>query len=177
MSISKKKRFEVFKRDGFVCQYCGSSPPAVILECDHIDPKSNGGSDDIDNLICACFDCNRGKSSGLLSDIPESVSLRIERAQEKEEQLKQLQKLKRQVEKQKNKAVDSLERIFQTQYPNKEFTQAFRVSVKSKFLANLDTFDVSEAMEIAVNRGSESNEALKYFCGICWNKIKKRSAF
>ncbi len=29
--ISKRLRFEVFKRDGFVCQYCGNHPPAVVL--------------------------------------------------------------------------------------------------------------------------------------------------
>ncbi len=34
-SISKKIRFEIFKRDAFSCQYCGKSAPDVIL---HIDP-------------------------------------------------------------------------------------------------------------------------------------------
>ena len=28
-SLSKKARFEIFKRDGFVCQYCGAHPPKV----------------------------------------------------------------------------------------------------------------------------------------------------
>ena len=69
MALSKKTRFEVFKRDGFTCQYCGKTPPTVILEVDHIDPKSNGGSDNTINLITACFDCNRGKSDCKLGDI------------------------------------------------------------------------------------------------------------
>ena len=34
--MSKKMRFDVFKRDGFQCQYCGSTPPSVVLEVDHI---------------------------------------------------------------------------------------------------------------------------------------------
>lgn len=63
MALSKKIRFEVFKRDGFKCSYYGKSPPAVVLEVDHIDPKSKGGSDDINNLLSACFDCNRGKKN------------------------------------------------------------------------------------------------------------------
>ena len=42
MGLSKKMRFEVFKRDAFKCQYCGGTPPAVILEIDHVDPKSGG---------------------------------------------------------------------------------------------------------------------------------------
>lgn len=69
MALSKSKRFEIFKRDGFTCQYCGQRPPDVVLEVDHIDPRSKGGSDDELNLITACFDCNRGKSAKKLTDI------------------------------------------------------------------------------------------------------------
>lgn len=67
-AISKKNRFEVFKRDSFQCQYCGQSAPDVILEIDHIAPVSKGGSDDITNLITSCFDCNRGKSDRTIDD-------------------------------------------------------------------------------------------------------------
>jgi hypothetical protein len=69
MALSKKTRFEVFKRDGFACQYCGRNSETVVLEVDHIDPKANGGSDDSINLITACFDCNRGKSDRKLGDV------------------------------------------------------------------------------------------------------------
>ena len=60
-NISSKLRFEVFRRDKFVCQYCGACGPNVELEIDHIIPVSRGGTDDKDNLKTACFDCNRGK--------------------------------------------------------------------------------------------------------------------
>ena len=60
--LSKRTRFEIFKRDGFVCQYCGNKPPNVVLEIDHINPVSKGGTDEIINLITSCYDCNRGKS-------------------------------------------------------------------------------------------------------------------
>lgn len=59
--ITKKLRFEVFKRDAFTCQYCGRMAPDVILDVDHINPVSNGGDNDIVNLITSCKDCNRGK--------------------------------------------------------------------------------------------------------------------
>jgi 5-methylcytosine-specific restriction endonuclease McrA len=49
--IPKRIRFEVFKRDGFKCQYCGASAPDVLLQVDHIKPAAAGGEDDIINLI------------------------------------------------------------------------------------------------------------------------------
>lgn len=67
--MTTKQRFEVFKRDNFTCGYCGQKPPAVVLEVDHINPRSKGGSDGIGNLITACKDCNRGKSAILLEDV------------------------------------------------------------------------------------------------------------
>jgi len=30
--INKKLRFDVFKRDGFQCVYCGRTPPSVVVE-------------------------------------------------------------------------------------------------------------------------------------------------
>lgn len=66
--ISKKIRFEVFKRDSFKCQYCGNSAPDVILHVDHIEPISKGGDNSILNLITSCDSCNLGKSNNRLSD-------------------------------------------------------------------------------------------------------------
>lgn len=66
--MSKKVRFEVFKRDSFKCQYCGRSSPEVLLQVDHIHPVSKGGAADILNLITSCADCNAGKSDRELSD-------------------------------------------------------------------------------------------------------------
>lgn len=67
-SIPKSVRFEVFKRDSFKCQYCGASAPDVILEVDHIVPVSEGGENDMMNLITSCRDCNRGKGKKKLTD-------------------------------------------------------------------------------------------------------------
>ena len=59
--IWAKKRFEVFKRDGFRCQYCWKCSKDVTLEIDHIIPQANWGNDDFNNLITACRECNMGK--------------------------------------------------------------------------------------------------------------------
>lgn len=67
-AIPKQIRFEVFKRDSFACQYCGSSAPQVLLVIDHIKPVASGGTNDISNLITACEPCNNGKGARELSD-------------------------------------------------------------------------------------------------------------
>jgi len=59
----------IFKRDNFKCQYCGrSQQEGAVLEIDHIIPKSKGGTDDIDNLITSCRECNRGKGNHSLDE-------------------------------------------------------------------------------------------------------------
>lgn len=67
-SLSKKTRFEVFKRDSFTCQYCGVSAPDAVLCVDHINPVAGGGEDDILNLITSCEPCNQGKGARTLDD-------------------------------------------------------------------------------------------------------------
>jgi len=67
-SISKKLRFEVFKRDSFTCQYCGAKAPDVLLHVDHITPVSKGGKNTLMNLVTACERCNLGKSNEPLDE-------------------------------------------------------------------------------------------------------------
>jgi len=59
-------RFDIFRRDNFTCQYCGRKSPDVILELDHIFPRSLGGKDSFDNYKTSCFECNRGKSNKVI---------------------------------------------------------------------------------------------------------------
>jgi len=66
--ISKKLRFDVFKRDSFTCQYCGAVGGQVLLHCDHVVPAAAGGETTLLNLITACVDCNLGKGARQLSD-------------------------------------------------------------------------------------------------------------
>lgn len=93
-SISKKTRFEVFKRDSFKCQYCGKCAPEAILHVDHINPVSKGGDNDILNLLTACEDCNGGKSDRLLSDdsVMAKQRAQLEELNERREQLEMMLK-------------------------------------------------------------------------------------
>ena len=89
MSLSKKLRFEVFKRDSFTCQYCGRSAPDVILQVDHIEPRSKGGKNNILNLITSCAECNAGKSDRRLSDraVVGKQKAQLDQLQERREQI------------------------------------------------------------------------------------------
>jgi 5-methylcytosine-specific restriction endonuclease McrA len=65
-------RFAVLERDGFKCRYCGrGAKQEVVLHVDHVQPRSAGGTDDIDNLVTACQECNIGKGSALIENKPE----------------------------------------------------------------------------------------------------------
>src|SRR5699024_10116299 len=53
-------RYNVMKRDGNHCQYCGSSRNLTI---DHVLPRSRGGTDSWENLTTACDQCNVTKGN------------------------------------------------------------------------------------------------------------------
>ena len=109
--LSKKLRFEVFKRDSFKCQYCGRTAPDTILEVDHIKPVKDGGTNDISNLITSCKDCNIGKGARLLSDdaVIQKQRQQLEELNERREQLEMMMKWREglmDLEKQQMKIVD-----------------------------------------------------------------------
>lgn len=90
--LSRKIRFEVFKRDSFTCQYCGSKAPDVVLQVDHITPVAAGGSNDFLNLVTSCQPCNSGKSDRVLT-ASHSVTRRRSELEFLEERRQQLQML------------------------------------------------------------------------------------
>jgi len=53
----------LFKRDGYLCMYCGSRFASHMLSRDHIKPFSRGGEDTWANVITACRRCNNAKAS------------------------------------------------------------------------------------------------------------------
>lgn len=59
-------RSEIFARDNYTCQYCGEH--GKKLECDHVVPVAKGGAHTEDNLVAACFACNRSKRDKLVCE-------------------------------------------------------------------------------------------------------------
>ena len=57
----KLSRKEVFWRDNYTCQYCGSQSKDLTL--DHVIPRVRGGDHSWDNVVAACVPCNHIKAS------------------------------------------------------------------------------------------------------------------
>ena len=56
-------RFNVFLRDRFTCQYCGTGHAAADLTFDHVVPRSRGGRTTWQNVVAACSACNLRKAN------------------------------------------------------------------------------------------------------------------
>lgn len=57
----KLNRRNLFARDRNRCQYCGRHFPTSELSIDHVVPRSQGGEDSWENLVCSCVRCNAKK--------------------------------------------------------------------------------------------------------------------
>jgi hypothetical protein len=169
-AISKKLRFDVFKRDGFVCAYCGATPPSVVLQVDHIHPIANGGGNEIDNLVTSCQPCNIGKGAKNLSSIPESLSEKAKFVAEQEEQIKGYQKIIRERQERLDAESHQIAEVLRCDWsPSK----ADFISIKN-FVTKLGYFEVEESALIASSKFSYNlSRSFKYFCGICINKLKE----
>ena len=65
-------RFNLFLRDGFRCQYCGSGDD---LTFDHVTPRAHGGRTTWENVATACAPCNLRKGGRT----PRQAGLRLHR--------------------------------------------------------------------------------------------------
>jgi len=79
VAVSKRTRYEVLRRDGHSCRYCGSTAADSPLTVDHVVPTALGGDDAPENLVAACRDCNAGKAasvpdSQLVDDVNEDAT-------------------------------------------------------------------------------------------------------
>jgi 5-methylcytosine-specific restriction endonuclease McrA len=78
-------RFNLFLRDGFQCQYCGSKGD---LTFDHVVPRKSGGVTSWENVVAACSKCNLKKGSKALRH--SGLSLRRQPRQPGAEELRNL---------------------------------------------------------------------------------------
>ena len=67
----KLTRREIFRRDGYTCQYCGVYSRSLTM--DHVVPRHRGGEHSWENLVSACPTCNRRKGGRT----PEEAHMRL----------------------------------------------------------------------------------------------------
>lgn len=180
--VSKRTRFEVFKRDKFTCQYCWRKPPEVILEPDHVIPSCDGGSDHMDNLVTACFDCNRGKAGVSLDSLPQTISDKIAQKLELTLQVKALDRLLKRERKQEDCDIHEVGVFWYNLFMQKKNGFVFgpsRIPSIRRFLQSLHVTDLTRFAEKAIQkrppRNDDDEQAFRYFCGICWNRIKGKN--
>lgn len=198
-TISKKIRFEVFKRDKFTCQYCGRQAPDVILEVDHIKPIADNGTNDIMNLITACFDCNRGKGKRTLTQQDELKKQQkmLQELSERKEQLEMLVEWKQGLSNLEDEMLDKIEELlkitgyvfseqgkknFRTlikRYGFEEVYECTNISLQQYYIPDnkesIDkTFDYVSRI-CAVRKRANNNPNLydiNYFCKIARNRYR-----
>ena len=178
--ISTRTRFEIFKRDSFACQYCGRTPPAVTLHVDHIVPVAMDGGDEETNLITSCRDCNAGKAAVPLGDKAIAPKTDLAERQERLKQLKAYNAFLMNERREQDEAITRLGIYWHDAFMDEKGHWVFgrsRLPSIRKFLEHLPEVEIMEAMDIAhakfeSRHNKENYNVFKYFCGVCWRKIK-----
>lgn len=191
--VSKRTRFEVFKRDGFRCAYCGRAPPDVLLHVDHVEAVANGGSNDQTNLVTACSDCNLGKAAVPLTVVAESLERQAEEAQERAEQIRAYAEAMREARSAQDDTVGIIEEAwYGALSPHPDLIYRFpeqRIPSIKRFLSRLPVPDILDAIDVTANACARKPDlapqvtkdasltdgnAFRYFCGVCWKKVRDR---
>lgn len=168
--ISKRRRFKLFARDDFTCQYCGRRSPEVVLELDHVVAVCAGGSSEDENLVTSCFDCNRGKAGGTLQSSAPNTAERAALLKERMEQVSAYERLLKKQRRREEAAINGVVEIYERSFEGWTLLDRARLSIRN-FVRKLPSQEVSYAMEVACAR-VDKDRAFKYFCGVCWRMIK-----
>lgn len=177
-ALSKRVRFEVFKRDRFQCQYCGQMPPAVVLHVDHIVPVAEGGGNEEPNLLTACEACNLGKGAVPLERIPDSAAAQAKRLTERREQLAAFNAILMEEREEERELLDHLSGYWLEMEgrPGRVFVAGndWWVGLKT-FTKHLPQVEIMDFMERAhPHEEWEEERRWRYFCKCCWNTIRER---
>lgn len=180
--LSKKLRFEVFKRDSFTCQYCGAKAPDVLLHADHIKPYSKGGKNSILNLVTACASCNGGKSNSLLSENQSLDKARnqAELLQQRREQIEMIAEWHNGLANLDTLEVESMGKHWTslTGWGLNESGLASLLKWKRQFgmVAVLEAMTISNTAYLAGKKITKDmiEDAFRKIGGICFNKVRDK---
>lgn len=162
-SLSKRLRFEIFKRDGFKCLYCGATPVQTTLRVDHVKPVAEGGADDPANLVTSCFDCNAGKGPVPLEKRKHAAGVATEADREHAEQIREWLKIQREVEDARSDVVEALLAAWSEEIgePDPDTRSRLRAC-----LTRNSVDQIREAISATSVKRLYGNRQLKYFYGV-----------
>jgi hypothetical protein len=176
MAVSRRLRFEILRRDGHRCRYCGATPDVTELHVDHVVPVSLGGLDDPTNLVAACRDCNRGKASiapdaEIVADV-NADALRWAAAMEHAAELRRWDWA------QMDEKIARFDREWRSYKVNAtgeeiERDDDWRDSIERFLNADLNHDDLVRLIRQAMHSGI-ARDPWRFFCGKCWAEIRTR---
>lgn len=176
MAVTKRLRFEIFRRDGFQCRYCGkrAAETADGLTVDHVVPVALGGTDDSTNLVTACADCNAGKSSSTADDATvAAVAADAERWAEAMRQAAKEQEAELDVE---WTVLDAFWDYWTTRNPKWAWPEVgWEKTVRNLMGLGLTFDDLTRSADIALGAyGVTQRNRWRYFNGVARNIIRER---
>lgn len=174
-SLTKKTRFEVFKRDKFTCQYCGQKAPDVVLQVDHIEPVSKGGGDDMLNYVTSCQSCNAGKGDRRLDDTEtlNKKRFQLEDLQDRKEQLEMMCEWQKGLMDLDQQAVHAVADVWNEVVPGYSLNDSGLRSAR-KYLKTFNLQEVMEAVRIAADQYldfSDGDTPTKDSVELAWSKV------
>lgn len=150
-----------------------------MLEVDHVLPRSEGGGDELENLLTACWDCNRGKGATVLDSSVTTLDLeeQTDLIREKERQIREYNLAKREQRERRNNEfahawnywfelwdADTLPRYYTP------WESALR-----DWIDEIGLEEVEDAMDITAARFDYlTKRALAYLAGVCRQKAEAR---
>ena len=174
-AISKKLRFEIFKRDSFRCQYCGASAPEVLLHVDHLKPIVEGGGNDILNLITSCVSCNLGKGRHSLNDhtMMEKQKEQLKELNERRAQLEMLVAWREELSSLKDEAADRVAEFWSNNIVLGFSLNKGGLQELKKILRKFSVDEVLDAMQIAADQYFELKDGAATLESVekAWSKV------
>lgn len=169
MAISKRLRFEILRRDGFQCRYCGAKAPDATLAVDHVTPKALGGTDDPTNLVAACRDCNTGKSSVA----PDAQTV----ADVDQDALDWARRVKKAIELLRDAEARLVDQVYEFGDWWDAFGSPLGCGIGEGWTNSITVF-LEKGLDLAtmrllaeramLNPKVRADQAWRYFCGCCW---------
>lgn len=174
MPVSKRTRYEVLRRDGHRCRYCGSGPDTSALTIDHVVPVSLGGSDDPANLVAACKDCNAGKASSnpdaeAVAQVADDA-MRWAAAMEKAAENYSAERVRLEADLARFEAEWSRWKAGQSPVP---LADGWRSSLTTMRAAGIPMDEAIGLVQVAMESQATPANTFRYFCGCAWKVIRQ----